>query len=310
MINSIDDYLFQLKDTLGGSDPAIIHDALSDDVRGELVTLDTDEERTLFFDFFPLELGTISGYQVRFNMYTIPGQIYYEASRRLMLDGADGVGSVSIPIRVYNPAAPAAALALRLPEAVTVYFEGIPIPITRLYDTANVGQDGDFGDGWTLDLGRDVVHTDDSNYHDGKLVHDWPTGTGKRGLETYSGTYVVLGKAKEVVMDSCSARITCDKENPEYYSMKQYWATRITASGTFLHAAGWDPVIGKANVSHGCVHLADAHAKEYFDRAEIGDVVIVSNTGRGPQERIATQDPGLYDWNLSWEQWTAGSALK
>ena len=39
-------------------------------------------------------------------------------------------------------------------------------------------------------------------YHDGKLVHDWPTGTGKRGLETYSGTYVVLGKAKEVVMDS------------------------------------------------------------------------------------------------------------
>lgn len=147
-------------------------------------------------------------------------------------------------------------------------------------------------------------------YHDGKLVDDWPTGTGKRGLETYSGTYVVLGKAKEVVMDSCSARITCDEENPEFYSMKQYWATRITASGTFLHAASWDPVIGKANVSHGCIHLTDAHAEEYFDTAEIGDVVIVSNTGRGPQERIATQDPGLYDWNLTWEQWTAGSALK
>ncbi len=68
-----------------------IHSALSETVRGELVTLDTEEERTLFFDFFPLELGTIAGYQVRFNMYTIPGQIYYEASRRLMLDGADGV---------------------------------------------------------------------------------------------------------------------------------------------------------------------------------------------------------------------------
>lgn len=82
-----------------------IHNALSSEVRGELVTLDTEEERTLFFDFFPLELGTIAGFSVRFNMYTIPGQIYYEASRRLMLDGADGVVFVadSQPLRYdYN----------------------------------------------------------------------------------------------------------------------------------------------------------------------------------------------------------------
>ena len=82
-----------------------VHETLSKEVRGDLVTLDTDEERTLFFDFFPLELGTIAGYRVRFNMYTIPGQIYYEASRRLMLDGADGVVFVadSQPIRFdYN----------------------------------------------------------------------------------------------------------------------------------------------------------------------------------------------------------------
>ena len=78
-----------------------IHRNLADDVKGEMVTLDTEEERTLFFDFFPLELGCIGGYKVRFNMYTIPGQIYYEASRRLMLDGADGVVFVadSSPIR-------------------------------------------------------------------------------------------------------------------------------------------------------------------------------------------------------------------
>jgi mutual gliding-motility protein MglA len=82
-----------------------VHETLSKEVRGDLVTLDTDEERTLFFDFFPLELGTIAGYRVRFNMYTVPGQIYYEASRRLMLDGADGVVFVadSQPIRFdYN----------------------------------------------------------------------------------------------------------------------------------------------------------------------------------------------------------------
>ncbi len=82
-----------------------IHRTLSEELKGELVTLDTEEERTLFFDFFPLDLGHIEGYRVRFNMYTIPGQIYYEASRRLMLDGADGVVFVadSSPMRFdYN----------------------------------------------------------------------------------------------------------------------------------------------------------------------------------------------------------------
>jgi mutual gliding-motility protein MglA len=68
-----------------------IHEALSEDLKGEMITLDTPEDRTLFFDFFPLELGRIEGFSVRFNMYTVPGQVYYEASRRLILDGADGV---------------------------------------------------------------------------------------------------------------------------------------------------------------------------------------------------------------------------
>ncbi len=72
-----------------------IHKAIAGDRRGELITLDTEEERTLFFDFFPLELGEIGGYKVHFNMYTIPGQIYYESSRRLILDGADGVAFVA-----------------------------------------------------------------------------------------------------------------------------------------------------------------------------------------------------------------------
>lgn len=68
-----------------------IHRSLAENLKGEMLTLDTAEERTLFFDYFPLELGNIEGYSVRFNMYTVPGQIYYEASRRLILDGADGV---------------------------------------------------------------------------------------------------------------------------------------------------------------------------------------------------------------------------
>ena len=147
-------------------------------------------------------------------------------------------------------------------------------------------------------------------YRDGQLVATWPTGTGRPGLATYSGTYVVLGKSSVVTMDSCSARITCDKKDPDYYNEKEYWATRITNSGTFVHAASWDGLLGRANISHGCIHLSDTNAQDFYNHAVVGDVVIVTNTGRGPGERIATQDPGLYDWNLSWADWVAGSALK
>ncbi|MBM4326324.1 MAG: GTPase domain-containing protein [Deltaproteobacteria bacterium] len=68
-----------------------IHKALEAGRRGDIITLDTEEERTLFFDFFPLDLGRIGGYNIRLHMYTVPGQVYYEASRRLILDGADGI---------------------------------------------------------------------------------------------------------------------------------------------------------------------------------------------------------------------------
>jgi signal recognition particle receptor subunit beta len=68
-----------------------IHRVLRPEAKGELLTLNTAEERTLFFDFFPVDLGQAQGYKLRFHMYTVPGQSYYEASRRLVLEGADGV---------------------------------------------------------------------------------------------------------------------------------------------------------------------------------------------------------------------------
>jgi lipoprotein-anchoring transpeptidase ErfK/SrfK len=148
-----------------------------------------------------------------------------------------------------------------------------------------------------------------TSYRDGKKVGTWLSGGGRPGLATYSGTYVVLNKSPVVQMDSCSARITCDKKDPDFYDEKEYWATRLTRSGTFVHAASWDGRLGQANVSHGCIHLSDKDAKTFYDHANVGDMVIVKNTGRGPQDRINTQDPGLYDWNLSWSAWTKGSAL-
>jgi GTPase SAR1 family protein len=59
--------------------------------RGEMVSLATHGDRTLFFDFLPLDLGSISGFATRFQLYTVPGQVYYAATRRLVLHGADGV---------------------------------------------------------------------------------------------------------------------------------------------------------------------------------------------------------------------------
>ncbi|HEX6926116.1 MAG TPA: GTPase domain-containing protein [Longimicrobiaceae bacterium] len=68
-----------------------IHSLLPEETRGRIVSLATEMDRTLFFDFLPLDLGRISGFQVRFQLYTVPGQVYYDATRRLVLQGADGV---------------------------------------------------------------------------------------------------------------------------------------------------------------------------------------------------------------------------
>ncbi len=61
------------------------------DVRGKMISLATETERTLFFDFLPLALGSIRGFRVRFHLYTVPGQVFYDASRKLILKGVDGV---------------------------------------------------------------------------------------------------------------------------------------------------------------------------------------------------------------------------
>jgi signal recognition particle receptor subunit beta len=68
-----------------------IYGRVPDDRRGRMVSLATHTDRTLFFDFLPLELGTISGFTTRFQLYTVPGQVYYNATRKLVLQGADGV---------------------------------------------------------------------------------------------------------------------------------------------------------------------------------------------------------------------------
>jgi len=59
--------------------------------KGKLISLATETDRTLFFDFLPLDLGTVRGFKTRFHLYTVPGQVFYDASRKLILKGVDGV---------------------------------------------------------------------------------------------------------------------------------------------------------------------------------------------------------------------------
>jgi mutual gliding-motility protein MglA len=68
-----------------------IFDKTSDNQKGKMISLATETDRTLFFDFLPLDLGTVRGFKTRFHLYTVPGQVFYDASRKLILRGVDGV---------------------------------------------------------------------------------------------------------------------------------------------------------------------------------------------------------------------------
>jgi mutual gliding-motility protein MglA len=68
-----------------------IYGQVPEERKGKMVSLATQTDRTLFFDFLPLDLGSISGFSTRFQLYTVPGQVYYHATRKLVLQGADGV---------------------------------------------------------------------------------------------------------------------------------------------------------------------------------------------------------------------------
>jgi mutual gliding-motility protein MglA len=68
-----------------------IYNKTNPDAKGKMISLATETERTLFFDFLPLQLGEIRGFKTRFHLYTVPGQVFYDASRKLILKGVDGV---------------------------------------------------------------------------------------------------------------------------------------------------------------------------------------------------------------------------
>jgi lipoprotein-anchoring transpeptidase ErfK/SrfK len=145
---------------------------------------------------------------------------------------------------------------------------------------------------------------------DGKNTATWPVSLGRPEFATRTGTYVVLSKDRVRQMTSCNANITCDRASPNWYDLPVHWSVRLTWSGTFIHAAPWSANSqGRANVSHGCINLSVARGKAYYDMSRYGDVVTVINTSRPADDLVKRGDPGMADWNLSFADYAAGSAL-
>jgi lipoprotein-anchoring transpeptidase ErfK/SrfK len=140
-------------------------------------------------------------------------------------------------------------------------------------------------------------------FRDGALLRTMPISLGKPSSPTSSGTHVVMEKKAEAMFDSSTFGVPTD--SPGGYRKKVYWDVRYTWKGEFVHAAPWSVASqGKRNVSNGCVNLSTANAKWFFDLSKKGDVVEIVGT-----ERTVAPGNGWTDWNLTWAQYVAGSAL-
>ena len=138
----------------------------------------------------------------------------------------------------------------------------------------------------------------------GKLAKTTPITTGKPGFTTRSGVKVIIEKFRHKRMNSETVGI--NRNNPEAYDIEDVeYAMRVTYSGEFLHAAPWSVGSqGRANVSHGCTGMSTSDAAWIYNNSKRGDVVEYTGT-----DRPMTLDNGYGDWNASWGDYKAGSAL-
>jgi lipoprotein-anchoring transpeptidase ErfK/SrfK len=140
-------------------------------------------------------------------------------------------------------------------------------------------------------------------YVDDQLVKEMPTSLGKSSSPTPTGTYVVMQQSRNYTMRSASYGVPLDA--PGGYETPVEYASRLSNSGIFVHAAPWSVGDqGRRNVSHGCLNVSTANASWFYDNFGRGDVVQVTNAG--PAMEIWD---GFGDWNAGWADWQAGSAL-
>jgi lipoprotein-anchoring transpeptidase ErfK/SrfK len=142
----------------------------------------------------------------------------------------------------------------------------------------------------------------------GKRVRNVGISAGRGGswmFTTTSGIHAVMRKASPVVMTSAWMGVT-DPKDPRYYKLTVFEAVQISNSGEYVHAAPWSLwAQGSVNVSHGCVNASPAFAAWFYGVSQRGDIVTVTGT-----DRQLEWDNGWGYWQLSWQQWLQGSALK
>ncbi|WP_445330573.1 Ig-like domain-containing protein [Streptomyces sp. GSL17-111] len=139
----------------------------------------------------------------------------------------------------------------------------------------------------------------------GEVVNTFPITTGKAGFRTRNGVKVILGRQSFVRMTSTSIGIA--PGSSESYDLPVHWATRLTWSGEYVHAAPWSSGShGYSNVSHGCTGMSTANAEWFFNNVRQGDLVTHVNTEGTDMPAFGN---GFGDWNLSWKEWREGSAL-
>ncbi|MFI5828025.1 Ig-like domain-containing protein [Streptomyces sp. NPDC051578] len=180
-------------------------------------------------------------------------------------------------------------------------------------DGVEVGEHayGASSDGLDLRIGDRVEAVTDAAEHEmtvrrnGRVIRTIPVTTGKAGFRTRTGVKVVLGKELEVRMRGDSVGI--GRGTSEFYDLPVRYATRVTWSGEYVHAAPWSvEAQGEENVSHGCTGMSTADAAWFFETVREGDIVEVVNSGG---ERMTPFGNGYGDWNLDWPVWQEGSAL-
>jgi lipoprotein-anchoring transpeptidase ErfK/SrfK len=143
-----------------------------------------------------------------------------------------------------------------------------------------------------------------SVFRNGKKTRVIPVTTGKAEFLTRNGIKVILEKHTLKIMDARTIGIY--PGDPEYYRLEVPYAMRVTWSGEFVHAAPWSTGDqGRDNVSHGCVGMSMSNAIWLFNQSQVGDIVKVVGSSR-PLE----PGNGYTDWNVSWTDWLAGSALQ
>lgn len=133
---------------------------------------------------------------------------------------------------------------------------------------------------------------------DGSVKFNFPVSLGKASTPTFTGTKVIMERAKVERM--------VGTDPGDEYDLQVPWSCRLTNSGEFIHAASWNGGnIGQRSTSNGCTNLNVDAAKQFFEFAQIGDVAVYTNTGGGD---MPVWD-GYGDWNLSWSEWKRGGVL-